>query len=79
MTFSRFDCAYSDVNELAPDADAIIGLSVPDGALAIAKKLKMFFWLHSGSMTCTKWGHFLSSSNSASNLQYSLCECGCGS
>lgn len=45
---SRFDCAYSDVKQLAPDADAIIALSVPEGALEIAKKLKVFSWLHSG-------------------------------
>ncbi|MGX9182155.1 NAD(P)-dependent oxidoreductase [Mesorhizobium sp. BHbdii] len=45
---SRFDCAYSDVKHLAPDADAIIALSVPDGALEIAEKLKVFSWLHSG-------------------------------
>jgi phosphoglycerate dehydrogenase-like enzyme len=45
---SRFDCAYSDVKHLAAEADAIIGLSVPEGVLEIAKKLKMFSWLHSG-------------------------------
>ena len=45
---SRFDCAYSDVKHLVTDADAIIGLSVPEGALEIAEKLKVFSWLHSG-------------------------------
>lgn len=45
---SRFDCAYSDVRHLAPEADAIIALSVPEGALEIAKKLKVFSWMHSG-------------------------------
>ncbi|MCK1333278.1 phosphoglycerate dehydrogenase [Bradyrhizobium sp. CW9] len=45
---SRFDCAYSDVKHLAPDADAIIALSVPEGVLEIAKGLKVFSWLHSG-------------------------------
>ncbi|RZN07879.1 phosphoglycerate dehydrogenase [Bradyrhizobium genosp. SA-3] len=45
---SRFDCAYSDVKDLVADADAIIAFSVPDGALEIARKLKLFSWLHSG-------------------------------
>jgi phosphoglycerate dehydrogenase-like enzyme len=45
---SRFDCAYSDVKYLAAEADAIIGLSVPEGVLELAEKLKMFSWLHSG-------------------------------
>ncbi|WOH52463.1 NAD(P)-dependent oxidoreductase [Bradyrhizobium sp. sBnM-33] len=45
---SRFDCAYSDVKHLVVDADAIIALSVPQGALELAKKLKVFSWMHSG-------------------------------
>ncbi|TYL92357.1 phosphoglycerate dehydrogenase [Bradyrhizobium rifense] len=45
---SRFDCAYSDVKHLAADADAIIALSVPEGVLEVAQKLKIFSWLHSG-------------------------------
>ncbi|UVO30437.1 NAD(P)-dependent oxidoreductase [Bradyrhizobium arachidis] len=45
---SRFDCAYSDVEQLVIDADAIIALSVPEGVLEIAEKLKLFCWLHSG-------------------------------
>ncbi|WP_292721334.1 NAD(P)-dependent oxidoreductase [Mesorhizobium sp.] len=45
---SRFECDYSDVKHLAPDADAIIAFSVPEGILQIAKKLKVFSWLHSG-------------------------------
>ncbi|MER9776443.1 NAD(P)-dependent oxidoreductase [Mesorhizobium sp. M0220] len=45
---SRFDCDYSDVKHLAPDADAIIAFSVPEGILQIAEKLKVFSWLHSG-------------------------------
>lgn len=39
--FSRFDCDYADVKDLAPDADAIIALSVPEGLLDDAAKLKM--------------------------------------
>ncbi|MGR4932641.1 NAD(P)-dependent oxidoreductase [Bradyrhizobium sp. CAR08] len=46
--FSRFDCAYLDVKHLAPDADAIIAFSVPEGVLELAEHLKMFSWLHSG-------------------------------
>ncbi|MGR4932477.1 NAD(P)-dependent oxidoreductase [Bradyrhizobium sp. CAR08] len=45
---SRFDCTYSDVKHHVADADAIIALSVPEGALENAKKLKVFSWLHSG-------------------------------
>ena len=45
---SRFDAAYSDVADHAVDADAIIGFSVADGVLQIAKQLKLFCWLHSG-------------------------------
>ncbi|QOZ66634.1 NAD(P)-dependent oxidoreductase [Bradyrhizobium arachidis] len=45
---SRFDCAYSDAKDLAADADAMIGFSVPEGLLEIAEKLKVFSWLHSG-------------------------------
>lgn len=45
---SRFDCDYSDVKHLAPDADAMIAFSVPDGVLDIAENLRVFSWLHSG-------------------------------
>lgn len=45
---SRFDCALDDVKHLAPDADAILGLSLPDGLLKLAEKLKIFSWMHSG-------------------------------
>ncbi|TFV36130.1 NAD(P)-dependent oxidoreductase [Bradyrhizobium niftali] len=45
---SRFDCAYADVAKLAVDADAMIGLSVPEGLLEISEKLKIFCWMHSG-------------------------------
>ncbi|MFA1676038.1 NAD(P)-dependent oxidoreductase [Rhizobium mongolense] len=45
---SRFDCEYADVAHLAPDADAILAFSVPDGILQVCDNLKMFSWLHSG-------------------------------
>jgi phosphoglycerate dehydrogenase-like enzyme len=45
---SRFDCDYADVEHLAPDADAILAFSVPDGVLKVARNLKIFSWLHSG-------------------------------
>lgn len=45
---SRFDCSYADTAKLAVDADAMIGLSLPEGLLEVAKKLKMFCWMHSG-------------------------------
>ncbi|WP_292364625.1 NAD(P)-dependent oxidoreductase [Mesorhizobium sp.] len=37
-----------DVKHLAPGADAIIGLSVPDGLFDYTEKLKVFSWMHSG-------------------------------
>lgn len=45
---SRYDCALDDVKHLAPEADAIIGLSLPEGLLDHASKLKVFSWMHSG-------------------------------
>lgn len=45
---SRFDCALDDVKHLAPDVDGILGLSLPDGLLKLAEKLKIFSWMHSG-------------------------------
>ncbi|MER9664146.1 2-hydroxyacid dehydrogenase [Mesorhizobium sp. M0159] len=45
---SRFDCDLDHVKHLAPDADAIIGLSVPDGLFDYTEKLKVFSWMHSG-------------------------------
>lgn len=45
---SRYDCAYEDVKDLVQDADAIMGISVPAGALERAEKLKIFSYMHAG-------------------------------
>nr|WP_314876393.1 2-hydroxyacid dehydrogenase [uncultured Pseudomonas sp.] len=45
---SRYDCDFTDVKDLLPEADAILAFSVPSGALELARNLKFFSWLHSG-------------------------------
>lgn len=46
--FSRFECAYPELERHAVDADAFIGWAIPKGLLENAAKLKMLSWLHSG-------------------------------
>ncbi|KUM28703.1 phosphoglycerate dehydrogenase [Mesorhizobium loti] len=45
---SRFDLTLESVAEHLEDVDAIVGYVLPDGALGLAKKLKLICWMHAG-------------------------------
>ncbi|MES0000873.1 phosphoglycerate dehydrogenase [Mesorhizobium sp. M0051] len=46
--FSRFECTSNDFRDLVVDADAIIGYTLPRGAIEISEKLKFISFMHSG-------------------------------
>jgi len=45
---SRFDLTLDSIAESIVDADAIVGWVIPEGALDLAKKLKLICWMHAG-------------------------------
>ncbi|MER8633370.1 2-hydroxyacid dehydrogenase [Mesorhizobium opportunistum] len=45
---SRFDGTLESIREELPDVDAIVGWVLPEGALGVAKKLKLICWMHAG-------------------------------
>ena len=55
-SFSRFECTHSDVADHVPNADAIIGWTMPSGTLEMATKLKILSWLHTGVDDLEKLG-----------------------
>ncbi|KAA3445817.1 phosphoglycerate dehydrogenase [Mesorhizobium sp. SARCC-RB16n] len=45
---SRFDLTLESISNDISDADCFVGWVMPDGALDIAKKLKLICWMHTG-------------------------------